>query len=562
MPMTQDSSFITPKERNDGEILFDGGGTADCYKLIKDNRIYCVKRPKPQFCDSKDYMSLFQKEYELGIGLEHPNIVRYYDYNIDEKGPYIRMEYVEGDNLEEFMAQHTDYFEDKKNRKRFLSELLSALEYLHGKKMLHLDLKPRNILITRKYQEVKLIDLGFGWSESFLYDLGYTRDYCAPEQTAAKTDLFSPATDLYALGKILKRFGLANDDVIQCCLNEDPKGRFQSVAELRRAIRQSENKGKVRNALYGIAAIVLLSAIAWFLFGHTSDPVPPPAPEGAINGLFAINEAGDQVYFSKGNLQYQASTNTWRFAEHQWDYVGEANDNISETFDGWIDLFSWGTSGYHDSIDPNNVYYHPWDILDTVNGNQIINLDFNPSGFGPSSNMASIDLTGSSANYDWGVFNPISNGGNQKGLWRTMTTEEWDYVLEKRHTVSSIRYAKAKLGPINGLILLPDNWDEQLFSPNSPNQGTAHHNENVIDFPQWDFLQDAGAVFLPTSGSRWLNHAWALNYVGAYWTSSAEGASAYRIYIDNNIIGNDTISVPRFDGHAVRLVRDAKKSRR
>lgn len=45
------------------------------------------------------------------------------------------------------------------------------------------------------------------------------------------------------------------------------------------------------------------------------------SPVGAINGLFSVS-ATQQVYFSQGNLQYQASTNTWRFAENQWDYVG------------------------------------------------------------------------------------------------------------------------------------------------------------------------------------------------------------------------------------------------
>ena len=60
-------------------------------------------------------------------------------------------------------------------------------------------------------------------------------------------------------------------------------------------------------------------------------------PEGAINGLFTINENGDQVYFSQGNLQYQASTNTWRFAEHQWDYVGTHIEVYSGDFGGNVD---------------------------------------------------------------------------------------------------------------------------------------------------------------------------------------------------------------------------------
>ena len=549
--MIQDSDFIATESLSQDEVLFDSGGTADCYKLIKDNRIYCVKRPKPQFRDSEAYMGLFRKEFEMGADLEHPNIVRYYEYNTDEKGTYIKMEYVDGDNLEEFVAQHPDYFKDKKNRKRFLDELLSALEHLHSKRTLHLDLKPRNILITHKYQEVKLIDLGFGWSESFLYDLGYTRDYCAPEQMAAKTDQFSPATDIYALGKILQHFGLAQDDVIQQCLRENPDERFQSIDELRRAIRQSENQGKVQKLLCVLAGIVLIGTALWFRFGHKNDPVLPRIPKGALSGLFTINEAGDQVYFSEGNLQYQASTETWRFAENQWIYTGDENSHISSTYDGWIDLFGWGTSGYHDSTDRNNVNYKPyseWNYAD--------DLEYNPWGYGPSTNMASIDLTGSSARYDWGVFNPISNGGNQKGLWRTLTTGEWDYILEKRNTSSGIRYAKAKVGTVNGLLLLPDNWNDSLYPLNDANHEKAPFGNNLIDYQSWDALQHSGAVFLPAAGSRWMTTAWGVNVVCAYWTATAAGdTSAYRIFVDKDSIRNSE-AFNRADGHAVRLVRE------
>lgn len=60
--------------------------------------------------------------------------------------------------------------------------------------------------------------------------------------------------------------------------------------------------------------------------------------DGAIRAEFSVSDS-TKVYFSQGNLQYQASTNTWRFAEHQWDYVGNDNENISEKYAGWIDLF-------------------------------------------------------------------------------------------------------------------------------------------------------------------------------------------------------------------------------
>ena len=68
-------------------------------------------------------------------------------------------------------------------------------------------------------------------------------------------------------------------------------------------------------------------------------------PKGALKGLFSVS-ASKKVCFAQGNLQYQASTNTWRFAENQYDALTTENTNVSATYVGWIDLFGWGTSGY------------------------------------------------------------------------------------------------------------------------------------------------------------------------------------------------------------------------
>ena len=80
-----DSNFITPAQYELDEVLFDSGGTCDCYRLVKDNRVYCVKRPKPDMRSSEAHISLFRKEFEMGIELEHPNIVRYFSYDEDER---------------------------------------------------------------------------------------------------------------------------------------------------------------------------------------------------------------------------------------------------------------------------------------------------------------------------------------------------------------------------------------------------------------------------------------------------------------------------------------------
>ena len=103
-----DSYFISPAQHEQEEMLFDSGGTCDCYRLVKDNRVYCVKRPKKDMRSSEAYVSLFRKEFELGSALDHPNIVRYVACGEDEQGAYIRTNFVEGNNLEEFIAQTPD----------------------------------------------------------------------------------------------------------------------------------------------------------------------------------------------------------------------------------------------------------------------------------------------------------------------------------------------------------------------------------------------------------------------------------------------------------------------
>ena len=275
-------------------------------------------------------------------------------------------------------------------------------------------------------------------------------------------------------------------------------------------------------------------------------------PEGAINSKFTINANGDRVYFSQGNLQYQASTNTWRYAENQWDYIGEANSNISTTYDGWIDLFGWGTSGFHNPSDSYNVNYQPWSTSDSE-----VNGDYNDYGYGPSMNMSDPCLTGTSANYDWGVYNPISNGGNAVGTWRTLTQPEWAYVLDTRSTVSGIRFAKAQVSDVNGVILLPDDWIADTYNLSNTNSISASFNSNVLSSSQWSIIESAGGVFLPASGGRYGTTVADVGSRGFYWlTSSNASCCAYYVYIYDS--GIYLVNYKRYLGRSVRLVCPAE----
>ena len=258
-------------------------------------------------------------------------------------------------------------------------------------------------------------------------------------------------------------------------------------------------------------------------------------PTGAINGLFSVSSI-QQVYFAQGNLQYNASSNTWQFAANQYDYIGNDNSNISQTYNGWIDLFGWGTSGW----DCDNVCYHPWDS-DNSDG----------SFYGPPGEY---DLTHSYVDSDWGYYNSISNGGNQNHRWRTLTNEEWAYVINFRTTYTSIRYAKARVNNVNGVILLPDNWSSSTYHLNNTNQDIASYNSNIISSSQWLTLENAGAVFLPAAGYRDGTSVLDVGFYGGYWSSSY----GYVDYSCSLGFGEDHLfpvfCYYRYFGRSVRLV--------
>ncbi|MBQ9546772.1 MAG: hypothetical protein IJU90_05750 [Bacteroidales bacterium] len=270
---------------------------------------------------------------------------------------------------------------------------------------------------------------------------------------------------------------------------------------------------------------------------------------GALPGVFSVSDK-QKVRFSMGNLQYQASTGLWRFAKNQYSYAGKTNSKASPTYSGWIDLFVWGTSGYHDNGDKENIHYQPY----STSTEQYEQNTHNAFGYGPSTNMKSADLTGKSAEYDWGVHNSISNGGEKAGLWRTLTNQEWDYVLNKRST--EMRYCMATVGDYAGVILFPDSFSmpSGVPQPQVVNFGTEYKFYTLTK-EQWNSMEAAGAVFLPAAGYRAGTTTDGQKYDGYYWSSTHENQDyAFRLAFGDGYIGANGTS-GRFDAFAVRLVR-------
>ena len=289
--------------------------------------------------------------------------------------------------------------------------------------------------------------------------------------------------------------------------------------------------------------------------------------------------ANKQVTFSPGNLQYNAAKGnhlcadgttqqgTWRFAEHQWDYVGDAengtvyhngekcdNSKISSDYDGWIDMFGWGTSGWNSGAKE----YQPW-----ATGKA--NDDYISEGYEES------DLTGSLAWADWGMYNEIN--GDTPGTWRSLTKEESYYLLVGRANANQL-FGFGTVNGIIGLILLPDEWNapsEVTFASGSEkgmewdgnsglyNSDNGHFADNVYTGVQWQKMENAGAVFLPAAGYRRETTGYSVRESGNYWLASygireSSHGACYMNFPSNRLYPERHHY--RYNGGSVRLVKD------
>ena len=270
------------------------------------------------------------------------------------------------------------------------------------------------------------------------------------------------------------------------------------------------------------------------------------ASSSVLSGFFSINSDGGLVQFSPGNLQYQASTGTWRFAEHQWDFVGDNkvgnvyedgekcdNSLIGETYSGWIDLFGWGTSGYDDKY----PYMASGSTSDYCKG---------------------ADIAGT--NYDWGVYNQI--GSYPAGTWRTLTEEEWTYISSRRPNASKL-CGFVRVNGAFGFVLLPDDWVAPEGISFQPDKSTAYASGNNYTVSEWLLMENEGAVFFPAAGSRarynGSNKISNAGSYGYYWTSSIFDYDDRFPYFmeayDGWIFSHDYRNRTSDNGLSVRLVR-------
>ena len=255
--------------------------------------------------------------------------------------------------------------------------------------------------------------------------------------------------------------------------------------------------------------------------------VPVMKENGNLPGKFSVSST-KQVRFASGNLQRQWYYDDWSFAEHQWDVIGADNTNVSNPdYQGYIDLFGWGTSGYNDKFPQTAT---------TVS-----------SDYGPATG----DIAGTP--YDWGS---VTESMDLDTTWRTLTADEWDYLLNTRDNAVNLR-SIATVNGQKGLVILPDNWN---FSQTVLELEPDFYGDIIIDARKWEcWWEMAGAIFLPCTGYRTGTTVKNVSTEANYWTSTryeSDATNAYHLYVPSSggdaQVGHSKI----YYGMAVRLVQD------
>ena len=289
----------------------------------------------------------------------------------------------------------------------------------------------------------------------------------------------------------------------------------------------------MKRRLLSVLALLLIAAgSAW-------------AESSVINGRFTINAQGGQVLFAYGNLQAVCSsadgdestpeTFTWRFAANQWECIGGISSSGGGTATGNNYIDGDGSLSTAGTVDLFN-----WvGASSSLTGNASYGIN-NASGQG--------NVAGEALKTDWGN---LFGGG-----WRTLSKDEWDYVFNTR---SGVRYAKATVNGVAGVILLPDDWSTSYYALVETNKADVNFSANIINSDNWTkSLEAHGAVFLPAAGYRSSDKVYDKGTKGFYWSSSSvsdDNTKAYCLKFDGSSLqAQDTEN--RVNGYSVRLVKD------
>jgi beta-lactam-binding protein with PASTA domain/tRNA A-37 threonylcarbamoyl transferase component Bud32 len=318
-----------------GRYELDGivgrGGMAEVYRArdIRLDRIVAVKTLREDLARDQTFQARFRREAQSAASLNHPSIVAVYDTGEDNTGgthvPYIVMEYVDGRTLRELLREDRRLLPER--ALEITDGVLRALDYSHRNGIVHRDIKPGNVMLTRD-GKVKVMDFGIARAVSDAQatmtqtaQVIGTAQYLSPEQARgervdARSDLYSTGCLLYELltgrppflgdspvaiayqhvrenpippSRVDPEVPQWADAIVLRAMAKDPRDRYQSAAEMRQDIQRALQGVPVaapRTAAYGTATqrvgpatAMATGAMAGYEYGPPDDGYPPEPPE-------------------------------------------------------------------------------------------------------------------------------------------------------------------------------------------------------------------------------------------------------------------------------------------
>ncbi len=230
------------------------GGFADTY-IVEDNRLnrkFVLKKFRWEFLKEEDnnkFFEKFKKEIEMLYDVIHTNIVRIYDYSLDER--WYLMEYIEGISIEEYLKNNPN------NIVSIFNQAINVFCYLEKLKLCHRDIRNNNILITNN-GILKLIDFGFGkYLEGDNSKLNSATKvinypYSLPDEIDCENPKYNIKTEIYCIGKIFEK--IINDssiddfpykEIIDKMTNKNPSYRYESFKQIRDIIFSEIKKDNI-----------------------------------------------------------------------------------------------------------------------------------------------------------------------------------------------------------------------------------------------------------------------------------------------------------------------------
>lgn len=304
-------------------------------------------------------------------------------------------------------------------------------------------------------------------------------------------------------------------------------------------------------------------------------------------GKFSVSNS-KLVYLATSNLVYTPSTNRMSFQQYPWgrsQFKTSVMDSKSDidsyihTYNGSIDLFCWGGTGYANSPKPyeyfENADSYAYGVREGHSFHQLYTFAFNNNG--------TIENQYTD-NFDWPYMFQVTY--QTEGSFTSLTKEEWYYLINQRTNHAKL-IAMGTVEGVEGLILLPDNWhtpfEYHIYTwddlGDKKTENGYYYVANRFTSAEWTDLANAGAIFLPaanrcigTKSKEWISSyiskdryqlevkkGWYGNH-GWYWTgtsaNSTETEEAQYFHFAGNAENEDAMTFStngRNNGYAVRL---------